>query len=63
MEFAEDPNKQAQWDAFQRRADLPREELSAVVVQVRNFIEPVFLALADGDAFKKKWPAGGPWKR
>ncbi|MCH7664515.1 MAG: nucleotidyl transferase AbiEii/AbiGii toxin family protein [Acidobacteria bacterium] len=61
-EFAADADKQAQWYAFQRRADLPREELSAVVQQVRNFVELVLLALATRDAFDKRWPAGGPWK-
>ena len=62
-EFAHDADKQTQWDAFLRRAGLPGEELSAVVEEVRAFVRPVLVAMAARDAFDKKWPAGGPWKR
>lgn len=60
--FATDSDKQAQWEAFQGRADLPREDLNAVVQQVRDFVEPVLQALSKGDAFNKTWPIGGPWQ-
>ena len=62
-EFAQDADKQTQWNAFLRRSDLPGEALSAVVEEVSNFVGPVLVALAAGDAFDRKWPAGGPWKR
>lgn len=60
--FAEDPTKQVQWDAFQRRAGLDREELSAVVTTVRSLVEPVVLAIASGLPFDREWPLGGPWR-
>lgn len=59
--FATDPGKQAQWEAFQHRAGLAREELEDVVKLVSRFVSPVLEALARNEQFDKEWPAGGPW--
>lgn len=60
--FAEDSTKQAQWAAFQRRAGLEPEELSAVVGTVRQLVEPVVLAMGRGLPFDGRWPPRGPWQ-
>ena len=61
-EFAEDPTKQTQWAAFQRRAGLQPEELSIVVAMVRQLVEPVVLATGRGLPFDRRWPPRGPWE-
>ena len=61
-EFIADPTKQAQWAAFQRRGSLDREELSVVGGTVREFVEPVVLAIAHGLPYVREWLPGGPWK-
>ena len=61
-EFVEDPTKQAQWAGFRRRANLDPEELSAVVETVREFVEPVVLAIGRRLRFDRQWQPRGPWQ-
>lgn len=62
--FAHEPGKQVQWAAFLRkiRATEAPAELAVQVAELRNFLGPVLAALADGAAFRRQWPAGGPWQ-
>lgn len=64
-EFSEDPSKQTQWQAFIRRNQLSPADLSlpAVVTEIREFLQPLLDARAQGDAFEFRWEPGGPWKR
>lgn len=61
--FAEFSGKTAQWSGFTRRFGsrmLPN--LADVVDAIANFAGPVLLAVGRGEAFAKKWSAGGPWR-
>ena len=63
-EFAQDKDKNIQWNAFLRRlgkspAALP---LQKVVMKIRNFLSPVLHALAAGTEFNESWAPGGPWR-
>lgn len=63
-EFAHDPSKAAQWEAFIRRSlltDAPGE-FSEAVVRVRDFLQPVAIAIGEKRAFTAHWPPGGPWQ-
>ena len=62
-QFASDPAKAVQWNAFVRRsllADVP-SDFSEVVERVRAFLQPVVIALTDRKSFDLHWEAGGPW--
>lgn len=63
-EFAAEPGKQSQWDAFRRKIQVAEGhgELATQVVAVRAFLGPVLAALVDGAPFAKQWPKGGPWQ-
>ncbi len=56
--------KQAQWDAYMRKArvqgDMPG--LDAVAQQIASFVMPVFAALVAGEQLAALWPRGGPWR-
>jgi predicted nucleotidyltransferase component of viral defense system len=62
-EFATDPVKQAQWQAFCRRlrSGEPVDQLPAVVSALAAFLGAVFEAVADGRHATGNWPPGGPW--
>ena len=60
-EFSDDPNKQVQWNAFMRKSNLDKIELSEVILRLREFLLPLIDALNFGDDFKKVWNGGGPW--
>ena len=62
--FAEDAEKQAQWQGFLRRTAIamapgPFAELQATV---SAFVLPPTHALVAGKAFDGTWNAGGPWR-
>jgi predicted nucleotidyltransferase component of viral defense system len=63
MEFAASPEKQAQWLAFRRKANLATapEMLTTVIGDVAAFLSPVIEAARLGKPFAMSWPAGGPW--
>ena len=55
--------KQVQWIAFHRRlrqAHVP-EDFTEIVLAVRNFIEPLVVALSSGKVPPAHWTAPGPW--
>jgi len=62
--FAQDSAKQTQWRAFLRRSrlsDAP-SDFPEVVEQVRAFLHPAVIALAEATRFVQRWRPGGPWK-
>jgi len=59
--FAQDAQKQTQWQAFLGKNRLEALRLEDVVVSLRDFLLPV-IAAANADAdYPQHWPAGGPW--
>lgn len=62
-EFASDPGKDRQWDAFLSRNQLNAGGLTLgqVIKQIRDFLMPPVIAAADGQELWEMWPAGGPW--
>ena len=61
--FASDPSKAIQWKAFVKRAilaDAP-ESFSQVMERVREFLQPVAMAIAEGRELNEKWSPGGRW--
>lgn len=61
--FAGDVAKMAQWNAFVRRSAIGHATaFSQAVVDVRNFLRPVALRLANQDQFAPMWAPGGPWR-
>ena len=63
-QFAGDAAKQTQWNAFVRRSLLAHvpSDFSEVVDQVRQFLQPVAISLAQGQTFDLRWRAAGPWR-
>jgi len=63
-EFYNDAGKQVQWNAFLRKGRLKVQErdFGKVVSLLQLFLMPPTLALANKQAFKAKWQAGGPWR-
>ena len=76
-EFATDPDKRAQWRGFLHRSGLgsdssdegepssrhsrPAHELERVIDDLKGFLLPPLVALAEGINFAKTWPPKGPW--
>lgn len=62
-EFATDPTKQAQWQAFCRRlrSGQPVDALPDVVHALAEFLGPVVAAVAEARLPTGNWPPGGPW--
>jgi predicted nucleotidyltransferase component of viral defense system len=63
-EFSAEKSKATQWEAFLRRTAIESapSQFSAVVEQISVFLGPPAEAVANGTAFNKSWPAGGPWQ-
>lgn len=59
--FAQDAQKQTQWQAFVRRNRLEAPHLTDVVAALRNFLLPVIAAANKETGYRQHWPAGGPW--
>ena len=62
--FSEAPQKQAQWQAYLRKARMKGDHLSLpqtadIIVQ---FLMPVIESARQGFSFKRRWPPGGPWR-
>ncbi len=55
--------KQIQWSAFRRRLqqDHVPENFSEVVFTIKNFIEPLIMALSSDKLIPDRWGAPGPW--
>ncbi len=63
-EFYEDKAKQTQWQAFLNKGLVTNEAitLTGVIEVIRDFLTPPTDALISGQAFKMRWPQGGPWR-
>jgi len=63
-DFHNDPEKQAQWNAFVRRNGLPEDyQLPVVIEQLKTFLLPPTHAVSSGEKFIHTWPEGGPWEQ
>ncbi len=61
--FAHDTSKAAQWKAFIRRSlvtDAP-SEFPEAVRRLRDFLQPVAIAIVEDREFVAHWEPGGPW--
>ena len=63
-EFANDPQKIAQWQAFINREPLLLNpgDLVAAIEDITAFVMPPLAAAASDVKFAKRWKPGGPWK-
>ncbi len=63
--FADDPTKQAQWNAFLRRGGLTTEAVTLrdVIAVLKAFLWPPTSAAAAGRSFEARWQPPGPWRR
>jgi hypothetical protein len=59
--FAQDAQKQKQWQAFMRKNALDPLPLAEVIGFIAEFLLPVVHAATTVRAFSSRWPAGGPW--
>lgn len=62
--FYDDPNRQAQWKGFLRRARLEAEAipLADVATTIAAFLLPLTQAAATNGSLKKHWPPGENWQ-
>jgi hypothetical protein len=61
-EFAENPQKRLQWQAFVRRTRRPElVDLTSVVDVLAGFLWPVLRAAARDESWLHSWEPGGPW--
>ncbi len=62
-QFAQDPEKSKQWDAFRNRNGLDASStLTDTVAEIRRFLQPPMNAAAVNVPLKAKWEPGGPWR-
>jgi hypothetical protein len=59
--FAQDAQKQVQWQAFLRKNRLEALALNDVIAALAAFMLPVIKAANANTAFPARWQAGGPW--
>ncbi|WP_273821494.1 nucleotidyl transferase AbiEii/AbiGii toxin family protein [Pseudomonas asplenii] len=59
--FAQDPQKQTQWQAFLRKNRLEALALNDVIAELVTFMLPVIEAASANAMFPARWQAGGPW--
>jgi hypothetical protein len=59
--FAQDTQKQTQWQAFLGKNRLEALRLEDIVASLRDFLLPVIAAANAGAHLPQLWPAGGPW--
>jgi predicted nucleotidyltransferase component of viral defense system len=59
--FAQDAQKQIQWQAFLNKNRLEARALADVIAALANFMLPVIESASTGAALAAHWPAGGPW--
>jgi hypothetical protein len=60
-EFAQDTQKQTQWQAFLGKNRLQVLQLEVLVATLRDFLLTPIAAANAGNRFPQFWPAGGPW--
>ncbi len=63
-EFAQSPDRDAQWRAFVRRGRLAEGEvaLAAMLGRLREFLLPPLWAARSAAEFRRTWTPGGPWR-
>ena len=61
--FAQDAQKDAQWQAFLKRNRLEGLALSDVIAALGRFLLPVIEAAASNSPLQGQWKSGGPWSR
>lgn len=59
--FAQDAQKQMQWQAFLQKNRLGALALIDVIAALATFMLPVIEAASASTAFHARWQAGGPW--
>ena len=59
--FAQDAQKQTQWQAFLGKNRLEALRLEDVMASLRDFLLPVIAAAKAEADCPQHWPAGGPW--
>ena len=59
--FAQDAQKQMQWQAFLKRNRLEALALNDVIAALATFMLPVIEAASANTAFPARWQAGGSW--
>ncbi|WP_397459630.1 hypothetical protein AB3464_12660 [Pseudomonas asplenii] len=59
--FAQDPQKQTQWQAFLKKNRLEVLALNDVIAELTTFMLPVIEAASAKAIFQARWQAGGPW--
>ena len=62
-EFAGDPVKGTQWNAFlsRNRLDVGGMVLAQIIRDIQMFLMPPLIAAAKAQEFEEVWPAGGSW--
>src|SRR5690606_5818809 len=60
--FAQDLQKQTQWQAFLRKNKLEAPALGDLIIEVAAFLLPIFEAASVNKECPAIWQAGGPWK-
>ncbi|SEI01998.1 nucleotidyl transferase AbiEii/AbiGii toxin family protein [Pseudomonas asplenii] len=59
--FANDQQKQTQWQAFLRKNKLDALSLQEVITKLKNFLIPVLDAAHNNMLFEQQWVKDGPW--
>ncbi len=59
--FAQDVQKQMQWQAFLKKNRLEALALNNVIAALATFMLPVIEAASANTVFPARWRAGGPW--
>lgn len=61
--FSTDPTKQSQWERFAKKglSRRPPVSLESTILQLRVFLQPLLVALAEERPFVGSWEPGGPW--
>ena len=62
-EFINDAQKGKQWQGFLRKNALDPMSLATVVVDLRDFLMPVLVAIAAGGSHDYPWRAGTGWQK
>lgn len=60
-DFAEEPGKAQQWEAFLRQVEREETDLSAVISRLQEFLRPVLRATRGEDTSPGTWAPEGPW--
>lgn len=64
-EFADHSDKRAQWISFLRKNKMLdiSEDFSAIMEEIRTFLQPIANAIEKGVRFEKAWPPKGAWQK